>query len=165
MSKVNYVEAGFPNWTAALAAGEGEARLSRQGLRALPEKNNQTFDDWIGMRGSPLPSSSGFGVWVPRARSLGTSRRMSCLRVGVYARCWPVGRGLCVNLEFECAIGLCDISRYAAYNVHLQDVLRARLDGKPHAKINRISFADRFFLANDAPIAILHATGVGAATP
>ena len=64
MSKVNYVEAGFPNLTAALAAGEGDARLSRQGLRALPEKKNQTFDDWMGMRGSPLPSRSGFGVWV-----------------------------------------------------------------------------------------------------
>ena len=58
VSKVNYVEAGFPNWTAALAAGEGDACLSWEGLRALLEKNNQKFDYWMGMRGSPLPSNS-----------------------------------------------------------------------------------------------------------
>lgn len=58
VSKVNYVEAGFPNWTAALAAGEGDACLAWEGLRALLEKNNQKFDYWMGMRGSPLPSNS-----------------------------------------------------------------------------------------------------------
>lgn len=58
VSKVNYVEAGFPNWTAALASGEGDACLSWEGLRALLEKNNQKFDYWMGMRGSPLPSNS-----------------------------------------------------------------------------------------------------------
>ena len=58
VSKVNYVEAGFPNWTAALAAGEGDACLAWEGLRALLEKNGQSFDYWMGMRGSPLPSNS-----------------------------------------------------------------------------------------------------------
>ena len=58
VTKVNYVEAGFPNWTAALAAGEGDACLAWEGLRALLEKNNQRFDYWMGMRGSPLPSNS-----------------------------------------------------------------------------------------------------------
>lgn len=58
VAKVNYVEAGFPNWTAALAAGEGDACLAWEGLRALLEKNNQKFDYWMGMRGSPLPSNS-----------------------------------------------------------------------------------------------------------
>ena len=58
VSKVNYVEAGFPNWTAALAAGEGDACLAWEGLRALLDKNNQKFDYWMGMRGSPLPSNS-----------------------------------------------------------------------------------------------------------
>ena len=58
VSKVTYVEAGFPNWTAALAAGEGDACLAWEGLRALLEKNNQKFDYWMGMRGSPLPSNS-----------------------------------------------------------------------------------------------------------
>ncbi|MEM5469535.1 MAG: ABC transporter substrate-binding protein [Sulfitobacter sp.] len=58
VSKVNYVEAGFPNWTAALASGEGDACLTWEGLRALLDKNNQNFDYWMGMRGSPLPSNS-----------------------------------------------------------------------------------------------------------
>lgn len=58
VSKVNYVEAGFPNWTAALASGEGDACLTWEGLRALLEKNNQKFDYWMGMFGSPLPSNS-----------------------------------------------------------------------------------------------------------
>lgn len=58
VTKVNYVEAGFPNWTAALASGEGDACLAWEGLRALLEKNNQKFDYWMGMRGSPLPSNS-----------------------------------------------------------------------------------------------------------
>lgn len=58
VSKVNYVEAGFPNWTAALASGEGDACLAWEGLRALLEKNGQSFDYWMGMRGSPLPSNS-----------------------------------------------------------------------------------------------------------
>ncbi len=58
VSKINYVEAGFPNWTAALASGVGDACLAWEGLRALLEKNNQKFDYWMGMRGSPLPSNS-----------------------------------------------------------------------------------------------------------
>jgi len=58
VTQVNYVEAGFPNWTAALASGEGDACLAWEGLRALLEKNNQSFDYWMGMRGSPLPSNS-----------------------------------------------------------------------------------------------------------
>lgn len=58
VSKVKYVEAGFPNWTAALASGEGEACLAWEGLRALLDKNGQNFDYWMGMRGSPLPSNS-----------------------------------------------------------------------------------------------------------
>lgn len=58
VTKVKYVEAGFPNWTAALAAGEGDACLAWEGLRALLTKNGQDFDYWMGMRGSPLPSNS-----------------------------------------------------------------------------------------------------------
>jgi len=57
-SKVNYVEAGFPNWTNALAAGQGDACLAWEGLRAALEANNLKFDYWLGMRGSPLPSNT-----------------------------------------------------------------------------------------------------------
>lgn len=58
VSKVKYIEAGFPNWTSALASGEGDACLAWEGLRALLDKNGQNFDYWMGMRGSPLPSNS-----------------------------------------------------------------------------------------------------------
>lgn len=57
-TKVKYVEAGFPNWTNALAAGQGDACLAWEGLRAALEANNLQFDYWMGMRGSPLPSNS-----------------------------------------------------------------------------------------------------------
>jgi len=57
-SKVKYVEAGFPNWTNALAVGQGDACLTWEGLRAALEANNLKFDYWMGMRGSPLPSNS-----------------------------------------------------------------------------------------------------------
>lgn len=56
--KVRYVEAGYPNWTAALASGEGDACLTWEGLRASLDKNGLDFDYWLGMRGSPLPSNS-----------------------------------------------------------------------------------------------------------
>ena len=56
--KVKYIEAGFPNWTNALAAGQGDACLAWEGLRATLEAKNLKFDYWLGMRGSPLPSNS-----------------------------------------------------------------------------------------------------------
>jgi NitT/TauT family transport system substrate-binding protein len=58
VTKVKYVEAGFPNWTNALASGQGDACLAWEGLRAALEKNGLKFDYWMGMRGSPLPSNS-----------------------------------------------------------------------------------------------------------
>lgn len=57
-SAITYVEAGFPNWTNALAAGQGDACLAWEGLRAALEANGLKFDYWLGMRGSPLPSNS-----------------------------------------------------------------------------------------------------------
>lgn len=55
---VTYVEAGFPNWTNALAAGQGDACLAWEGLRAALDSHGLKFDYWLGMRGSPLPSNS-----------------------------------------------------------------------------------------------------------
>ncbi len=57
-TKVKYVEAGFPNWTSALASGQGDACLAWEGLRAALEANGLKFDYWLGMRGSPLPSNT-----------------------------------------------------------------------------------------------------------
>jgi NitT/TauT family transport system substrate-binding protein len=57
-SNVKYVEAGFPNWTNALAAGQGDACLAWEGLRASLDAHKLNFDYWLGMRGSPLPSNT-----------------------------------------------------------------------------------------------------------
>lgn len=57
-TKVKYVEAGFPNWTNALAAGQGDACLAWEGLRASLDAHDLKFDYWLGMRGSPLPSNT-----------------------------------------------------------------------------------------------------------
>lgn len=58
VSKINYVEAGWPTWTNALAAGEGDCCLAWEGLRASLDVNGLYFDYWLGLRGSPLPSNS-----------------------------------------------------------------------------------------------------------
>ena len=57
-TKVTYLEAGFPNWTNALAAGQGDACLAWEGLRATLDAKGLDFEYWMGMRGSPLPSNS-----------------------------------------------------------------------------------------------------------
>ncbi|WP_244519876.1 MULTISPECIES: ABC transporter substrate-binding protein [unclassified Ensifer] len=57
-SKVTYLEAGFPNWTNALASGQGDACLAWEGLRATLDAKKLEFDYWMGMLGSPLPSNS-----------------------------------------------------------------------------------------------------------
>lgn len=57
-SKINYVEAGWPTWTTALASGNGDACLAWEGLRADLGAKGLDFDYWLGMRGSPLPSNS-----------------------------------------------------------------------------------------------------------
>jgi NitT/TauT family transport system substrate-binding protein len=44
VSKVNYVEAGFPNWTAALASGEGDACLG------LGRPSRPSGQEWTGLR-------------------------------------------------------------------------------------------------------------------
>jgi len=55
---INYVEAGWPTWTTALASGKGDACLTWEGLRADLGAKGLDFDYWLGMRGSPLPSNS-----------------------------------------------------------------------------------------------------------
>jgi NitT/TauT family transport system substrate-binding protein len=44
VSKVNYVEAGFPNWTAALASGEGDACLG------MGRSSRASGQEWTGLR-------------------------------------------------------------------------------------------------------------------
>lgn len=60
VSKITYVDAGFPGWTSALASGKGDAALVWEGVRAQLEKTGLPLEYWLGRlpSGSPLPSNS-----------------------------------------------------------------------------------------------------------
>ena len=66
VSKVNYVEAGWPTWGTALAAGQGDAALSWEGLRAEWIATGLEFEYWLGVQNSPLPANT----FVVRAEDL-----------------------------------------------------------------------------------------------
>jgi NitT/TauT family transport system substrate-binding protein len=83
--KIKYVEAGWPTWTTALAAGQGDACLAWEGLRADLTAKGLDFDYWLGMRGSPLPSNS----LVVRRSDLEDPERLEFLKK--YLRGWAMG--------------------------------------------------------------------------
>ncbi|MBN9011255.1 MAG: ABC transporter substrate-binding protein, partial [Rhizobiales bacterium] len=66
ITKVKYVEAGWPTWGTALAAGQGDAALSWEGLRAEWIGKNLNFEYWLGVQHSPLFANS----FVVRAADL-----------------------------------------------------------------------------------------------
>ncbi|QDG76379.1 ABC transporter substrate-binding protein [Labrenzia sp. PHM005] len=84
-SKINYVEAGWPTWTTALASGNGDACLAWEGLRADLTAKGLDFDYWLGMRGSPLPSNS----LVVRRADLQDPDRLEFLKK--YLKGWAMG--------------------------------------------------------------------------
>lgn len=82
---INYVEAGWPTWTTALASGQGDACLAWEGLRADLSAKGLDFDYWLGMRGSPLPSNS----LVVRRTDVEDKERRHFL--AQYLRGWAMG--------------------------------------------------------------------------
>lgn len=82
---INYVEAGWPTWTTALASGQGDACLAWEGLRADLSAKGLDFDYWLGMRGSPLPSNS---LVVRRADIEDQDRRQFLAQ---YLKGWAMG--------------------------------------------------------------------------
>jgi len=58
ISKVTYVEAGWPTWGTALAAGQGDAALGWEGLRAEWISSGLDFEYWLGVHNSPLPANT-----------------------------------------------------------------------------------------------------------
>ena len=54
ITKVKYVEAGWPTWVTALQAGQGDAALSWEGLRAEWIARGLDFEYWLGVKHSPL---------------------------------------------------------------------------------------------------------------
>ncbi len=85
ISKVNYVEAGWPTWGTALAGGQGDCALSWEGLRAEWIATGLTFDYWLGVQNSSLPANT-FAV---RAEDLDDPDRKAFLEQ--YLRGWAMG--------------------------------------------------------------------------
>ena len=58
VTKVKYVEAGWPTWGTALAGGQGDAALSWEGLRAEWIATGLKFDYWLGVQKSKLSTAA-----------------------------------------------------------------------------------------------------------
>ncbi|PSJ54831.1 ABC transporter substrate-binding protein [Kumtagia ephedrae] len=85
VSKVKYVEAGWPTWGTALAGGQGDAALSWEGLRAEWIATGLKFDYWLGVQKSKLPANT----FVVRAADLEDPDRKAFLEK--YLRGWAMG--------------------------------------------------------------------------
>jgi NitT/TauT family transport system substrate-binding protein len=91
ISKVKYVEAGWPTWGTALAGGQGDAALSWEGLRAEWIGSNLDFEYWLGVQKSPLFANT----FVVRASDLDDAERKEYL--GKYLRGWAMGMEFASN--------------------------------------------------------------------
>jgi NitT/TauT family transport system substrate-binding protein len=85
ISKVKYVEAGWPTWGTALAAGQGDAALAWEGLRAEWVSTGLDFEYWLGVQRSPLFANT----YVVRAADLEDPDRKAFL--DKYLRAWSMG--------------------------------------------------------------------------
>ncbi len=84
-STITYVEAGWPTWGTALAAGQGDAALSWEGLRAEWISTGLEFEYWLGVQNSPLPANT----FVVRASDLEDADKVAFLEK--YLRGWAKG--------------------------------------------------------------------------
>jgi NitT/TauT family transport system substrate-binding protein len=91
ISKVKYVEAGWPTWGTALAAGQGDAALSWEGLRAEWIGSGLDFEYWLGVQHSPLFANT----FVIRAADLEDADKKEFL--GKYLRGWAMGMEFAYN--------------------------------------------------------------------
>lgn len=85
VSKVNYVEAGWPTWATALQAGQGDAALAWEGLRAEWIATGLDFEYWLGVQRSNLPANT----FVVRAADLEDPDKVAYLEK--YLRGWSMG--------------------------------------------------------------------------
>ncbi|HEV7252484.1 MAG TPA: ABC transporter substrate-binding protein [Mesorhizobium sp.] len=85
VSKVTYVEAGWPTWATALQSGQGDAALSWEGLRAEWIARGLDFEYWLGVQNSKLPANT----FVVRAADLEDPDRKAFLEQ--YLRGWAMG--------------------------------------------------------------------------
>jgi len=85
VTKVKYVEAGWPTWATALQAGQGDAALSWEGLRAEWVAKGLDFEYWLGVQHSKLPANT----FVIRAADLEDPDKKAFL--DKYLRGWAMG--------------------------------------------------------------------------
>ncbi len=85
ISTITYVEAGWPTWGTALAAGQGDAALSWEGLRAEWISTGLEFEYWLGVNESPLPANT----FVVRASDMEDADRVAFLEQ--YLKGWAMG--------------------------------------------------------------------------
>ncbi|MDF0595335.1 ABC transporter substrate-binding protein [Psychromarinibacter halotolerans] len=85
VSTITYVEAGWPTWGTALAAGQGDAALSWEGLRAEWISTGLEFEYWLGVQNSPMPANT----FVVRAADLEDPDKVEFLEK--YLRGWAMG--------------------------------------------------------------------------
>jgi ABC-type sugar transport system ATPase subunit len=85
ITKVKYVEAGWPTWATALKAGQGDAALSWEELRAEWIGSGLDFEYWLGVQRSPLFANT----FVGRAADLDDPDKKAFL--DKYLRGWAMG--------------------------------------------------------------------------
>jgi NitT/TauT family transport system substrate-binding protein len=85
VSKVKYVEAGWPAWGTLLARGEGDAALAWEGLRADWQGKGLQFEYWLGLESSPFPANS----FVVRKSDLDNADQRKLIED--YLRGWAMG--------------------------------------------------------------------------
>lgn len=85
ISKINYVEAGWPTWGTALQGGQGDAALSWEGLRAEWIATGLDFEYWLGVQNSHFPANT----FVVRKSDLEDPDRRAFLEK--YLRGWAMG--------------------------------------------------------------------------
>ncbi len=83
--KINYIEAGWPQWGTVLASGEGDAALAWEGLRADWQGKGLEFEYWLGVDHSNFPANS----FVVRNSDVADPERHKFLED--YLRGWAMG--------------------------------------------------------------------------
>ncbi len=85
ISKIKYLEGGWPQWGTVLASGQGDAALAWEGLRADWQGKGLEFEYWLGLDHSKFPANS----FVVRRSDIEDPERHAFLEQ--YLRGWAMG--------------------------------------------------------------------------
>lgn len=85
ISKITYLEGGWPQWGTVLASGQGDAALAWEGLRADWQGKGLEFEYWLGIDHSKFPANS----FVVRRADIEDPDRRALLEQ--YLRGWAMG--------------------------------------------------------------------------